>query len=187
MKLTFIRHSITNVDPNVSPLLWGLTDEGVSLSKKLAQSKYVKDVEVLYSSLQLKSLETAILIAKELKIPIRTNDNLTEVTSFTRGFIENYEDSSKLFHLDKITRINEGESKVEAVDRFSRAIERIVNREINRTNIGIDSHCNIMSLFAEQFSEKNSYKIHNQMKTPDFAVLDLDEKEFDVMFGSWWE
>lgn len=36
MKFVFIRHSKTQIDPNVPILLWGLSEKGVELAKNLS-------------------------------------------------------------------------------------------------------------------------------------------------------
>lgn len=186
MKITFIRHSKTKVDPRLPPPLWGLSEEGIELAKKLGTRDVIKRISLFYSSLQTKALETAILLAKPDAIPIKTDDRLTEVTSFTNKFIPEikvYEKSVKDYYSGAIERINEGETIQEALDRFDKAIESIVETNNKEENIGIVSHGNILAFFSAQFKDIDPYPAHKEIRQPDVALFDWDKQKFIHFFG----
>src|SRR5258706_640058 len=115
MKLVLIRHSQSLVNPTVPIDSWGLSDEGMYLAKKLQENKDVQKIQIIYSSLQPKALETAILATKNKGVFLKTNDRLTETTSFTKKFeeLDVLEKNTKDFHSGKVDRLNNGESKSE--------------------------------------------------------------------------
>lgn len=137
----------------------------------------------MYSSLQTKALQTTVLLCKDNHIPIKTDKDLTELTSITNGFIEDYEDTMKRFYSGELERINGGETIIEGKARFNQAIERVVKSEGGKGNVGIVAHGNILAIFSSQFAEKSIYSIHNNIKMPDVAVLDWDSKSFIHFFG----
>ncbi len=77
MKIIFIRHSKTKIEPKIPVTRWGLSDEGIELAKKLSAHDIIKQLDVLYTSFQTKALETTIYLAKPNAIPIKTDNNLT--------------------------------------------------------------------------------------------------------------
>ncbi|MDQ3076185.1 MAG: phosphoglycerate mutase family protein [bacterium] len=183
MLITLIRHSKTKLEKDIPNVLWNLTEEGVELAQQLSLKQEIKDVNVLYSSLQTKALHTSILLAKDNYIPLKTNPDLTELTSITQNFIENFESEVKKLYYGETERINEGESIKEGLLRFNHAIEEIVKVEKDASNIGIVAHGNILSIFSAQFIDMSPYEIHYIIKMPDIAILDWDSKKFIKFFG----
>lgn len=186
MEITFIRHSKTKIDPTLSPVEWGLSAEGMELAKKLGAQDVIKRIGLFYSSLQIKALETAILLAKPNAIPIKTDDRLTEVTSFTNRFIPDtkvYEKNVNDYYSGEIKRINDGETIQEALDRFNRAIQSIVEANNKEENIGIVTHGNILALFSGQFRDIDPYRLHKEIRQPDVALFDWNKQKFIHFFG----
>lgn len=191
MKLILIRHSKSLPNPETPIPQWGLTAEGTELAKSLAQKSVIKKLEVIYSSLQTKALETAGLLAKSHNLPVKTNKDLTEISSFTKGLIgqkpgdEEFEKFVEDFYQGKIERFRGGETYQEALKRFIRAIQQIIKEETVRgvENIGVVSHGNILSFFSAQYCEYPPLEIHKMIKMPDISVLDWDQKKFVSFFG----
>lgn len=185
MNLILIRHSKSLVNPNIPIATWGLSEEGVILAKKLNKITQIKTLDIIYSSLQPKALETAILATKNTGIPIKTDNRLTESTSFTNKFItpEQLEQNSKKYYSDKKSTFSNGESFEESLGRFVVAINDIVSSETDKRNIGIVSHGNVLTAFASQFTNEDAYEIHESMRYPDIAILDWDSKQFITSFG----
>ncbi|MBD3280100.1 hypothetical protein GF389_01070 [Candidatus Dojkabacteria bacterium] len=182
MKITFVRHSQTILQPEVPNPLWQLSDEGIQLSQELSKNGAIKDLDVIYSSLQTKALQTTLLLAKDNHIPIKTHSDLTELTSITIKFFSDYEEKVKALYTGEIDQINGGETIEEGKTRLNKAIEEIANTE-EPENIGIVAHGNILSIFASQFVDKTAYEIHQQIQMPDYAIFDYDAKKFLKFYG----
>jgi len=186
MKIILIRHSKTDRNPDIPITCWGLSDKGIDLAKKLSKQEIIKKLDVVYTSFQTKALETAVIIAKAYAIPVKPDDRLTEVTSFTGSFEKDYEKYSQNvydFYQGNIERINNGETKIEALHRFNNALEDISQRELQNEYVGIISHGNILTLFTAQYRDLDCYKLHTQIKQPDIAIFDWKKKEFQSFFG----
>jgi broad specificity phosphatase PhoE len=186
MLITFIRHSKTIPDPDVSILQWVLSEKGVELAKDLSQKEEVKNLAVIYSSLQTKALETALILAKPQFIPIKTDNNLTETTSLTNTFeprIERYEEDLHLYYDRKLDRLHNGETIDEALARFNSCLEKIAAAERDKNNIGIVSHGSILAFFAAQYTNLNALDIHKKIRMPDLAIFDYNSKKFLKFFS----
>jgi len=184
MNLVLIRHSKSLVNPDIPIPTWGLSDEGIILAKKINELTQIKTLDVIYSSLQTKALETAVLATKNIGIPIKTDVRLTETTSFTNKFVnlEQLQKNTKKYYSGKQISINNGETSEEALARFNASINDIVKNE-DKNNIGIVSHGNILADFSSQYSQVDAYQLVESMKQPDIAVFDWDKKQFVTFFG----
>jgi len=185
MNLVLIRHSKSLIDPNIPINKWGLSSEGVKLAEKLNKIPQVKSLDVLYSSLQPKALETAALATKDTRIEIKTDDRLTESTSFTNKFIspELLEQNTIKYYSNMNVGFNGGESFEQSLVRFNLAMEDITKAEADKKSVGIVSHGNILTAFTSQFVNKGTYELHESMGYPDIAVLNWDTKQFTTFFG----
>lgn len=185
MNLVFIRHSKSLVNPNIPITTWGLSEEGILLAKKLGGIVQIRELDVIYSSLQTKALETAILVTKNAGIPIKTDNRLTESTSFTNRFVslEGLQQNTKKYYSDKNLSINNGETLEESLKRFMEALDDIIKTETDKNNIGIVSHGNILAAFSSQYIHQDPYQLVEKMRQPDLAVLDWGTKQFVMFFG----
>lgn len=183
MRLTLIRHSKTILEPNVPNPLWQLSDEGIALATELSKKDVIQDIDVMYTSLQTKALQTSLILAKDNHIQIKTNPDLTELTSITIEFFSDYEEKVRQLYAGEVSRINGGETLEEGRKRFNSAIESIVSQEKSVENIGIVAHGNILSLFSAQFSEKDAYELHQLIQMPDVAILDYNLKKYIKFYG----
>jgi broad specificity phosphatase PhoE len=184
MQLILVRHSKTLQDKTKSNLLWQLSPEGIQLAELLAKDSLIQKVGCFYTSDQTKAIQTTLLLAKDNYIPIRVFPELTEATSITNGYFDDYEHRVSLWHQDPEDRINNGETSKEALARFNKIINSIItNAQNSSENIGIVSHANVLSLFTAQFENRNSAEIHKQIRMPDTAILDWESRRLIKRFG----
>lgn len=185
MKIVLIRHSNTKVEPDKYNPLWVLSDKGVENAIKLADHPLVQGIEVMYTSNQLKALHTGIIVASKLGVFVRLEEDLTELTSLTNDWKEDYEKFVNDIYTGKIERHAGGESLQEASDRFNQAVEKIVSEESAKKVVGVVAHGNVLSLFASQYEPVSALDIHHVIQMPDVAVFDWESKKFDVIFGNY--
>jgi broad specificity phosphatase PhoE len=186
MKITFIRHSKTAIKPDVPITLWGLSDAGIDKARELATKTTIKEVDVFYSSLQTKAIETMLYLAKPNVIPMRTHKDLTEITSFTNRFDadeDHYLRQIKQYYGGEIDRIANGETIDEALDRFMAALEHITNQEHEAKNIGIITHGYILSFLTGRYSNLSPFDLHHTIQQPDIAEFDWESKSFTKLWG----
>jgi broad specificity phosphatase PhoE len=183
MKILFIRHSKTVLDQTHSNLVWKLSEDGVQAAEQLSHNDLIKQCQVMYSSLQTKALETALILAKNNNIPIKTLADLTETTSVTNGFFENFAAEMEKWHMGEY-RINNGETKAESLQRFNLAIQQIMQSENSIDMLGVVAHGNVLAIFSQQFIDQSSYAIHKQIAMPDIALFDVETQKFSLVWGN---
>lgn len=185
MKITFIRHSKTNLSKDIAITEWPLSNDGQRLAEKLASDPLIKSLDVIYSSLQVKALQTAIALNKDKTKRMEVAPGLTEVTSLTNGLLSNYEQEIELFLERKVERFNDGESIPEALERFEDTLKNIVEFEKDKgsANIGVISHGTILSLFTSKYSHLSVREIHKKIEMPDIAIFDWHKKIFNKLFN----
>jgi len=186
MKITFIRHSKTAVKPEVPIPLWGLSEIGISKANELSEQDTIRQLDVIYSSLQTKAIETMLLLAKPNLIPMKTHEGLAEVSSFTNGFEANediYMKQVEQYYSHEIDRIDGGETINEALTRFMNALESIVTNESVTANIGIVTHGYILSFFTGKYSDVLPLTLHHSIQQPDIAEFDWESKSFTRLWG----
>lgn len=185
MKFVLIRHANTKAVANKYNPLWSLSEKGVVNATKLAPHPLLADIELIYTSNQLKAIHTGIIVAEHLGVFLKQRDDLTELTSLTNDWKEDYEGFIHAIYSGTIERHGNGESLAEATNRFTYALESIVTTESDKNVIGIVAHGNVLSLFASQFEDRTALEIHHQITMPDIAVFDWDTKTFSTTFGSY--
>ncbi len=185
MKFTLIRHSKTLVEPEKKITLWGLADIGIEKAVELAKQPVINDLDLMYSSLQTKAIETMVYLAKPNAIPMNTHPDLTEITSFTNKFYtgEQYSSQIEQYYSRTLDRIAGGETIDEALLRFENALDHIVLKESEAQNIGIVTHGYIMSFLTGKYSDLDPYDLHTIIKQPDVAIIDWRTKEFEQLWG----
>ena len=183
MKLYLFRHSRTIIEPEVPTPQWVLSTEGVKRAQSLSENANMRPIEVFYSSLQNKALETTVIFAKPQRVPIKTHAGLAELTSITNAFLPHYEETVQHLYAGTITTIHNGESFQEGLNRFHRTIEQIVRSEAGHDHIGIVTHGVILSLFAAQYAGVSASDLHHRIAMPDMAILDWETHEFLHFFG----
>jgi broad specificity phosphatase PhoE len=184
MQLILVRHAQTIIDPEVMSTEWQLSDEGRSSAKMLASNPMLDDLDAIYSSSQAKAIETADILAGRHGLTNQTAQGLAELSSVTRGFIDDYANTIRKLYQGEIERINNGETLEEALHRFNLAIETIVSQEKNAEKIAIVSHANVLSLFSAQYCNKDAINLHNTIAMPDIALLEWNSE--DSAFRQFW-
>jgi broad specificity phosphatase PhoE len=183
MKIVLMRHAHTAVEPEKYNPLWKLSEKGIEQANALAQHSLVQNIEVIYTSDQLKAIHTGIIVASSLGVPLKQCADLTELTSLTNDWKEDYGGFIHDMYTGRIERHNDGESLAEAMRRFTQAITEIAIQEQNKEVIGIVAHGNVLALFSSQYEARDALAIHNDITMPDIAVLDWATKEFTTPFG----
>ena len=185
MKFAFIRHSKTKVESDKPIALWGLADEGIMKAQVLSNDEAIKRLDIVYSSLQTKAIETMLYLAKPNTLPMRTHPDLAEITSFSNKFYigEEYTSQIERYYERKLDRIAGGETIEEALGRFVAALEAIISQETQAKNIGIVTHGYILSFFTGRYSDLDPYELHKTIQQPDVAEFDWESKSFTKLWG----
>lgn len=184
MKFILIRHSKTKFDPNIPIPLWYLTDEGKEKALELFSSNNFPKTDLVYSSLQTKAIETAVILSKQQTIPVKTDENLTEISSFTNEvFTTGYEELVNDYYQGRIERLSGGETILEALERFEKTLNKISDIENDKENIAIVTHGNILAFLTSKYDKrKTARELHDFIQMPDYAIIDWTTK---VLIQYW--
>lgn len=185
MKIVLIRHSNSEVEPEKYNPLWRLSEKGVTRANELAQHPLIQNIEVIYTSDQLKAIHTGIIVAAEIGVPLHQVPELTELTSLTNEWKADFDGFVHDIYTGVIERWKDGESLEEARMRFSGSIAEIVQNTPEHDTIGIVAHGNVLSLFAAEYEERTAHEIHQIISQPDLAVFDWKSKTFETTFGTY--
>jgi broad specificity phosphatase PhoE len=182
MKILFIRHSETILDKVKSNLVWMLSEDGIKAAKELTNHPEILNCEKIYTSFQTKALETALILAKHNFIPIIPIKELTETTSVTNKYINNFTEEIEKWHGGGY-RINDGETKEESSARFNKVIDMIVKENQDTHQIGIVTHGDVLACFLANILGINSYELHKRLKMPDLIKFDRETNKVDFLIS----
>ena len=175
-KLILIKHARPLVDPSKSSDLWDLSDEGREQAKGLASKIAPYQPAIIVSSEEPKAVQTAEIIAGDLKIKAASAPDLHEhdrsnVPHMRSGeFISHVE----LFFRKPNERVLGRESATEALGRFENAIDDVLAGHAEG-DIAIVSHGTVIALFIEHHSDRNGFAVWREMSLPSFAVFELPQ------------
>ena len=180
MKFVLVRHSKTKFDPSISIPLWYLTDEGKEKAIELFNHKDFPKIDLVYSSLQTKAVETALILAKSQTIPLKTDVDLTEVSSFTKEvFTNGYEEMVDSYYTGRVERLSGGETITEALERFEKTLDKISEIEKDKENIAVVTHGNILAFLTSKYdTTRTARELHDFIQMPDYSMIDWNTKKF---------
>jgi broad specificity phosphatase PhoE len=181
-KLILIKHARPLIDPATPSDLWKLSEEGRAQSLTLASQIAQYQPAIILSSDEPKAIETAQIVANELKIPTESAVDLREhdrsnVPHMRSGeFISHVE----LFFRKPKERVLGKESAHEALGRFENAIDDVLAKHAEG-NVAVVSHGTVIALFIEEHSERPGFGVWREMSLPSFVIFDLPEMRLTEM------
>src|SRR5690606_31546943 len=163
-KLILIKHARPQKDDTRPAHDWSLSDEGRRLSGVLAEQLRPHALGVIVSSPEPKAQQTAEIIAQALGIPTEVEADLAEHDRSSVPLMRTRELISMMALLFNRPRqcVLGGESAEQALKRFSRAIDRLLDRHGQR-NLAIVSHGTVLALYAARLLETDPFPLWRQM------------------------
>jgi len=147
-KLIFLRHAETKKDKSIPVSQWVLTEEGEKNSKELINDQYLLDVDVIITSTEKKSFQTAKPLADKLNKEIIQIKDLSELNR-DKGKLMTKEDYDKMkvkiFEDLNFTDFG-WETCNHALERFRKAVEEI-DKIYENKKILIVAHGTVMTLY----------------------------------------
>jgi len=171
-RIYFIRHEETIKDPNTNASNWILSENGLKKSENLSLNEIFKDVSVIYSSDEVKTVQTISPLAMRLNLPINQLADLGEVRRGDK-FLTKEE-----FELEKFKQLEDldypafgGETSNEALSRFEKTIKKIEIDNKDRRIIVV-SHGTILNLYFAKLQNKFS-TIKERWQRTEFGAIGL--------------
>jgi len=158
-KIIFIRHEEPQKDSNTNASQWVLTPKGLEESDKLSNRKSLQNVQAIYTSSEIKSVQTIEPLAQKLNLPIIKISDFDEVRRNDKYL------TPEEFEIEKFKQLEDldypafgGETANQALKRFEEAIKKIETENPNK-NIVVVSHGTILNLyFAKLLDEFENIK-----------------------------
>ncbi len=144
----FLRHGETRVDKNTPISKWALTETGETQAKQLAEEGVFKDVDLIFSSTEEKAYKTALPIAESLGKEVTQLEEIVELNRDKSAFMkaEDYEKAIGDCLKHQLESVNNWETAVHALDRFSNKIDQL-DREYNDQKILVVGHGFTINLY----------------------------------------
>lgn len=179
-KLLLIRHAHPHLDPETPPSTWKLSEEGVDRAGRLADRLSGRGIKRIFTSTELKSIETGRICADRLGVPCEQREGLEEQNRTGVGFLPN-----EVFLRgvrDLFQRPNEQvmgiETGLHAAERMERTLLALTDRIIDDTEtLACVSHGTIISLYAAHSLGVDGLELWQRLGMPSTLHIDTDSKE----------
>ncbi|HLY32614.1 MAG TPA: histidine phosphatase family protein [Ktedonobacterales bacterium] len=173
--LILIRHSLSEVTPDLPATDWPLSIEGRRRCEALADALAPYRPNVIFASHEAKAQETARLVARRLDIPWQVADGLHEHDRSGTPFLsdEAFQATVATFlaHPDGLVFGRETANQAQA--RFSQAVERVLQTASGAGCIAIVAHGLVISLYLacqRGYTPAQTYAFWRDLSQPDFVV-----------------
>jgi broad specificity phosphatase PhoE len=174
--LILVKHASPQVVPGEPPERWQLSDEGRRRATALAErlATMPDRPAAVVSSEESKASQTAEVIAGALGVPMTTAPGLQEHERSTVPQMRSGEFISMVeLMLRKPTELVLGEeTAAEALERFDRAVSRLVEGHRDQT-IAVVSHGTVIAMFVARHTHGAAFQIWREMGLPSYVVLSL--------------
>lgn len=180
-KLILIKHASPEVIPGQPPETWKLSDKGRQSCVPLAEKLAAYSIAKIFSSSEPKAIETAELVAAKLGIPTETANDLFEHDRSNVPHMRSGEFISAMEHFFR--RPDElvlgKETAAECLERFSAAVQSILEANAKESSIAIVSHGTVIALYLEKLAGKPAFQLWRELGLPSFAVLNRSGSELN--------
>ena len=170
--LILVKHALPQIDPTVPANQWRLSEEGKHLSHELAQELAQHELDLIFSSVEPKAIETAHIVATALEKRVEVVEDLHEHDRNTVGFLEKkkFEASvAQFFNLPNLLTFGH-ETADQAHHRFSQAVMGIIEKYPDK-NIALVTHGTVLTLFVSRLVRIEPFAFWRDLALPSWVVL----------------
>ena len=128
--IRYLTHPQVKIEPAVPVPSWGLSDVGRIRTEALANAEWLSETTQIISSGERKAIETAAIIAGQLKVTVEVRDAMHENDRSTTGFLapDEFETVADQFFAQPLVSIRGWERAIDAQLRIVREVERVLAR-----------------------------------------------------------
>jgi broad specificity phosphatase PhoE len=130
VQIRYLTHPQVKIEPAVPVPSWGLSDVGRARTEALANAGWLSGTTQIICSGERKAIETAAIIAGELKVTVEVRDAMHENDRSTTGFLppDEFETVADQFFAHPLASIRGWERAIDAQLRIVREVERVLAR-----------------------------------------------------------
>jgi broad specificity phosphatase PhoE len=175
--LVLVKHSLSEVQENVSARDWLLSEEGRERAQRLAKVLKRYHPEVILSSTEPKARETASILAESLGLNFDIVAGLHEHDRSNSPYYSREEFQVLVQELFKNpdALIFGAETASQALKRFRDSVNLILQR-YKDMSVLIVAHGTVLSLYTSGLTGCDGYILWSELGLPSFVVLDLESK-----------
>jgi broad specificity phosphatase PhoE len=184
-KLILIKHASPQVQPDLPPERWPLSDEGKTKCALLAEQVAAYAPAIVVTSDEMKAEETGRIVAERLGVPHHVAADLHEHDRSNVPQLRTAEFISLMELLFRRPRdlVLGKETAVAALSRFESALDEVL-MEHREGNVAVVSHGTVIALLLEKLGKRRGFDVWRAMKLPSFAVLSLPGMTLDRVVES---
>jgi broad specificity phosphatase PhoE len=172
--LILVKHSVPEIEQDQPANTWRLSNEGQRRAQRLAEELLSFEPEIVLSSDEPKSVETAEILSHRLQLDMHTLPGLHEHDRSNVPFLSHdaFQASMRDFFQRPDALVFGRETADQAHNRFYRAVHSILTEYRNNTVI-IVAHGTVISLFVARLTGTSDLELWNRLGLPSFVVMDL--------------
>jgi len=179
-KVILVKHAAPQVEPELPPERWHLSEEGRTRCATLAGALQPHAPALVVSSEELKAAETGESLAAHLGVPHHTAPDLHEHDRSNVPHMASREFISliELFFRRPGELVLGKETAVAALSRFRSALDEVL-MEHPEGNVIVVSHGTVIALLLESLGARRGFEVWRAMKLPSYAVLRAPDLEVE--------
>ena len=168
-----VKHALPVLEAAVAPKHWRLGAEGEAQSRELAAALMPFLPCHLVASPEPKARKTAEIVARELRIPLRTVLGLEEFDRPAMPILsaEEHERVYAAIFRDPQTPVLGVESAAMALSRFSSAIDQALHATPADHNLVVIAHGTVIALYVAQHTGEDAFEIWKTLRCGGFRTL----------------
>ena len=173
--LILVRHSVPEVQRDRPAREWKLSPDGRLRARLLSERISAYPVEVVFSSVEPKAVETAQIIAADCDVELHVVGGLQEHDRSNVPFMSRpeFESAVQEFFRQPDTLVFGRETANQAYERFSAAITSLLVEYKDQDPV-IVAHGTVISLFVSRLTGTSAFVFWEKLGMPSFVVIDID-------------
>ena len=173
-ELVLVRHSKPEVDPTQPAQEWKLGETGLRRAKLLAGRLKTFAPNVIWSSKETKSIETAGVVASAFQVPVRVTDGLEEHHRIGTPYFPTqleFEGAIERFFTRPDQLMLGTETAEQALKRFTSAINQAI--ALGDPHTVVVTHGTVMTLYVANKCGVSPMEFWKRLGLPSFVVIQL--------------
>ena len=185
-KLLFITHPQVTVEPTKPVTEWSLSKEGRARTARFSASPALAKLGAIWSSTETKALESAMILAQHLRLPVRQMSRLGENDRSSTGYRERaeFERMANAFFGNPDESISGWETARAAQERIVGAVQEIVSQHQNG-DLAIVSHGAVGTLLLCALCDLPISRRHDQPYQGHYWIANLQTLAITQPWSPW--
>ncbi len=181
MDLVLVRHAPAAADPTLAPALWPLTDAGRAAARALARDPLWRALRRIFTSPELKALETAHIVAGANGLTVTVVEDLREVEHPPDRRFAHDPAAVAAWLARPDEPVHGWEPAVAALARTHACIERL--RALEAEPFAVVGHGLTLSLYVAALTGQTPLAVWHTLHMPDMAIVDVPSGRVVRPFG----